>query len=354
MHQSTTLYMGMDVHQESMAVAYIAQDHGAEVTYLGTIGTRQADMDQIVRKLQSKATHLMFVYEAGPWGSWLYRHLSQKGDHCWVVAPSFIPKKAGDRVKTERRDAVPWARLMRSGDLTPVYVPHVDDDAIRDRTRAREETIGDIKAATSRLQAFFLRHDIRSTGRATWGAAHLRWLADVVCPTPAQPIVVQAYVRAVNAHTARLERLAPALTAPVPSWRWHPVVEALQALRGVQFTVAVTLVAELENLTRFDPPTALMQDLGLTPSEDTSGERRRPGAITTAGHTHARRVLVEGAWADRYPANVSRHLQRRLEHPSHVIQAISWKAQVRRCQRDRRRRARGTQATQVVVAMARA
>jgi transposase len=135
-------------------VASIAQDHGAEVTSLGTIGTRQADIDPIVRTLQSKAKHLMFVYEAGPCGSWLYRHLSQNGYHCWVVAPSFIPNKAGDRVNTDRRDAVPWARLMRSGDLTPVDVPQVEDEAIRDLTRAREETIGAIKAAKSRLKAF--------------------------------------------------------------------------------------------------------------------------------------------------------------------------------------------------------
>jgi transposase len=336
-----------------MAVAYIAQDHGAEATYLGTIGTRQADIDQLVRTLQSKAKHLIFVYEAGPCGYWLSRHLSQKGYHCWVVAPSFIPKKAGDRVKTDRRDAVQLARLMRSGDLTPVYVPQVEDEAIRDLTRAREDTIGDIKAAKSRLKAFFRRHDIRSTGRATWGAAHLRWLSEVVCPTPAQPIVFQEYVRAVTEHPERLGRLEQELTEHVQSWRLNPVVEALQALRGVQFTVAVTLVAALGDLTRFDHPTELMTYLGLTPSEYTSGERRRQGSITTAGNTHARRVLVEGAWASRYPAKVSRHLQLRLEHQSNVIQAISWKAQVRLCKRYRRLLARGKHANQVVVAIAR-
>jgi transposase len=249
---------------------------------------------------------------------------------------------------------VPLARLLRSGDLTPVYVPHVEDEAIRDRTRAREDTIGDIKAATSRLKAFRRRHDIRSTGRATWGVAPLRWLAAVVCRTPAQPIVSQAYVRAVTEHTERLEHLEPARKAHVQAWRLHPVVEALQALRGVPCTGAVTLGAELGDLTRFEHPPALRQYLGLTPSAYTSGARRRQGSITTAGHTHARRVLVEGAWASRDPANVSRHLQRRLDNQSNVIQAISWKAQVRRCQRDRRRLARGKPATHVVVAMARA
>jgi transposase len=242
---------------------------------------------------------------------------------------------------------------MHSGDLTPVYVPHVEDEAIRDLTRAREDTIGDIKAAKSRLKAVLRRHDIRYTGRATWGAAHLRWLAEVVCSTPAPQIVYQEYVRAVNAHTARLERLEQALKEHVQSWRLNPVVEALQALRGVQCTVAVTLVAELGDRTRFDHPTELRQYLGLTPSAYTSGERRRQGSITTAGHTHARRLLVEGAWAYRYPPKVSRHLQRRREHQSNVIQAISWKAPVRLGQCSRRLLARGQHANQVVVAMAR-
>jgi hypothetical protein len=153
MHQSTTLSMGMEVHQESMAVASIAHDHGAEVTDLGTSGTRQADLDPIVRTRPSTATHLMFVSAAGPWGSWRARHRRQHGDHGGVVAPSCIPHQAGDRVNTARRAAVPGARLLRSGDLTPGAVPHVDEDAIRARTRARDETIGDLKAATSRLNA---------------------------------------------------------------------------------------------------------------------------------------------------------------------------------------------------------
>jgi len=307
MSQFSTLYVGLDVHKESIAVAYVAQDHGAEVISLGTIGTRQADIEQLTRKLQSKAKHLVFVYEAGPYGDWLYRYLRKKGYDCWVVAPSLIPNKAGNRVKTDRRDAMQLARLMRSGDLAPVYVPTVDDEAIRDLTRAREDAIRDLKAAKFRLKAFLLRHDIRYTGRATWSPAHLRWLSEVVCPTPAQQMVFQADVRAVNEHSERLQRLEQELHEHVPSWRLHPVVEALQALRGVQFTVAVTTVAELGDLTRFDNPRQLMDYLGLTPSESSSGPRRRQGAITKAGNTHARRALVEGAWAYRYPANVSRH-----------------------------------------------
>jgi transposase len=353
MPQSSTLYIGLDVHKDSIAVAYVAKDHDAEVIYLGAIGTRQCDIDQLVRKLQSKATHLVFVYEAGPCGYWLYRYLTKQGHPCWVVAPSLIPKKAGDRVKTDRRDAVQLARLMRSGDLTPVYVPKVEDEAIRDLTRAREDALSDLKAAKFRLKAFLLRHDIRYTGRATWGPAHLRWLAEVVCPTPAQQIVFQEYVRAVTEHTERLQRLEQELHEQVQSWRLHPVVEALQALRGVQFTVAVTTVAELGDLSRFDSPRQLMKFLGLIPSEYSSADKRRQGAITKAGNTHARRALVEGAWAYRYPAKVSRHLQLRLETQPKAIQAISWKAQVRLCKRYRRLIARGKHANQVVVAIAR-
>ena len=353
MPESTTLYVGMDVHKESIAVAYVARDHDAQVIYRGTIGTRQADIDQLIRQLHSKAKHLVFVYEAGPCGYWLYRYLSKKGYVCWVVAPSLIPKKAGDRVKTDRRDAVQLARFMRSGDLTPVYVPTVEDEAIRDLCRAREDAIADLKAAKFRLKAFLLRHDIRYTGRATWSPAHLRWLSEVVCPTPAQQIVFQEYIRAVTEHTQRLQRLEQELQEHVKSWRLNPVVEALQALRGVQFTVAVTTVAELGDLTRFENPRQLMKYLGLIPSEYSTGERRRQGAITKAGNTHARRALVEGAWAYRYPEKVSRHLQLRLETQPKVIQDLRWKAQMRLCKRYRRLIARGKHANQVVVAIAR-
>ena len=354
MHQPRTRYVGMDVHQESSAVASVANAYGAEVVALGRIGTRQGDIDRLMRTRHSKSTHLVFVYEAGPCGSGLSRDLTKQGYVCWVVAPSLIPKQAGDRVTPDRRDAVPWARLRRSGDLTPVDVPPVADDAIRDLSRAREEALRDLKTATCRLKAFLLRQDLRSTGQATWSPAHLRWLAEVVCPTPAPQMIFQAYVRAVTEHTERLQRLEQALHEQVNTGRLAPVVEALQALRGVPCTVAVTLVAARGDLTRVETPRPLMRDLGLTPSAYSSGERRRQGGSTTAGHTQARRALVEGAWASRDPANVSRHLQLRLENLPKGLQDISWKAQVRRCQRYRQLSARGTHAHQVVVAIARA
>jgi transposase len=353
MSQSRTLFIGMDVHKDTIAVAYVAQDPGAEVTSLGTIGTRQCDIDQLLRKMQSKATHLIFVSEAGPCGSWLSRYLRKKDDDCWGVAPSLIPKKAGDRVKTDRRDALQLARLARSGDLTVVYVPQVHDEAMRDLTRARADAISDRKDAQFRLKAFLLRHDIRYTGRANWGPAHLRWLSAVVCPTPTQQIVLQEYGRAVQEHTERLHRLEHELHEHVQAWRVSPVVEALQALRGVPCTVAVTLRAAMGDLTRFDTPRELRQFLGLPPSEYSAGAQRRQGSITQAGNTHARRVLVEGAWASRYPAKVSRHLPLRRETQPKILQDISWKAQVRLCNRARRLVARGTHANLVTVAMAR-
>src|SRR5712692_2599460 len=236
MAQGSTLFIGLDVHKESIAVAYGSEEREAEVVFLGTIGTRHCDIDKLSRKLQAKGKTLHFVYEAGPCGYWLYRYLTKKKLLCWVVAPSCIPKKASDRVKTDRRDAVQLARLLRSGDLMPVYVPMVEDEAIRDLVRAREDALKAGKAAKAQLKAFLLRQDIRYEGRANWGPAHLRWLAKVVCPTPARQIVFQEYVRAVSEHTERLQRLEAELQTQVQTWRWVPVVEAIQGLRGVQFT----------------------------------------------------------------------------------------------------------------------
>jgi transposase len=354
MSQSGTRFLGMEVHNESIAVASVAPEHGAEVPCLGSLGTRQCDSDPRIRKRPSQATSLVCVYAAGLCGSWLSRSLTTQGSPCGVVAPSLLPTQAGDRVQTDRRDAGPLARLMRAGARTPVSVPTVAEEALRDLRRARAETLGARKAATLRRTACLLRHDIRSTGRATWHPAHLRWLSEVVCPTPAQQLVFQADVRAVTEPPARLQRLAQARPEQVNAWRLPPGVDALQALRGVQLTVALPTVAARGDLPRFDTPRELLQCLGLPPAESATGERRRQGALTTAGHTHARRALVAGAWASRDPATVRRHLQRRRDKHPQAIQDIRWTAQGRLGKRSRRLRARGTHATQVVGAMARA
>jgi transposase len=308
MRDSSPLYVGLEVHTEAIAVAYAREARDADVGFWGRSGTRQRDIDKRIRTLTSNATPRGVVDEAGPCGYWRSRDLSRTKLRGRVVAPSLVPTKAGDRVNTARRDATPRARLMRSGAVTPAAVPTVEGEAIRDLARAREAALGERKAAQTRLKAFLLRQDIRDEGRATWGPAHLRWLAAVGCPTPAQQIVVQEDVRAVAAHDERLQRLEPERREPVQGWRLAPVVQALQARRGVPCTVAVTRIAARGDLSRCEHPRPLMSDLGLTPGEDSSGERRRQGTITTAGHPFARRALIAGDWASRDPAKGSRHL----------------------------------------------
>ena len=353
MRESSTVFVGLDVHKDSISIAYVLNDPGAEVTYVGPIGTRQCDIDKLIRRMQSKARRAVFVYEAGPCGYWLYRYLTKKGLCCVVVAPSVIPKRPGDRVKNDRRDAVQLARLMRSGDLTPIYVPKVEDEAIRDLSRAREDALIDLKAAKARLKSFLLRHDIRYSGRANWNDAHLRHLATIVCPTPAQQIVFQEYLHAVTQRVERLDRLDAQLQDQVNCWRLHPIVEALEALRGVQFAVAVTIVAELGDLNRFFNPTELMAYLGLTPSEHSSGPKRRLGSITKAGNNHARRALIEGAWAYRHPAKISPAIRVRQQHLPEPIRNIAWKAQLRLCKRFRHMVGRGKHPNVTVTAIAR-
>jgi len=353
MKKHATLFVGLDVHKDSISVAHVPDDRRAEVTYVGRIGTRLSDVDRLIRRLQEKAEHLVVAYEAGPCGYVLHRHLTRRGVVCLVVAPSLIPRKPGDRVKTDRRDAIMLAKLLRSGDLESVYVPSVEDEAVRDLARAREDTVIVLKAAKSRLKAFLLRLGLPYTGRADWNDAHRRYLSRVVCPTPAQQVVYQELLHSVDEQVARLQRLEAELRDCVTRWRLAPVVRAYQALRGVQDTVAITVAAELGDLTRFDNPRQLAGFLGLVPSEDSSGDRRRLGGITKAGNGHARRVLVEGAWAYRFPAKVSPHIQKRLEGLPQTVRDIAWKAQVRLCRRFRRLQARGKNPNVVVTAIAR-
>jgi transposase len=332
MQKPTPLFVGLDVHKETISVAHAAGGTTAAPHFVGQIGTRQCDLDKLVRRLRSQSPRLVFAYEAGPCGYVLQRYLAGKGLDCRVVAPSLIPKRPGDRVKNDRRDAVELARLLRSGDLTGVYVPSVEDEAIRDVCRARDATRVTLKSAKLRLKSFLLRLGMNYVGRADWNDAHRRYLDEQV---------------------ERLARLELQLLELAPEWRLYPVVEALQALRGVQWLVALTVVAELGDLTRFDNPRQLAAFVGLTPSEHTSGEKRRQGSITKTGNGRARRVLIEGAWAYRYPAKVSVHIQRRIDKLPKVAQDIGWKAQVRLCKRYRRLIARGKHANIVTTAIAR-
>lgn len=353
MAKSTPLFVGLDVHKDSIAVAHATGGCADPPVFVGAIGTRQADLDKLIRRLQGKSPTLRFAYEAGPSGYGLYRYFTGKGLACDVVAPSLIPRRPGDKVKTDRRDAVELARLLRSGDLTAVYVPTVEDEAIRDLCRARDATRVTLKDAKLRLKAFLLRLGLHYVGRADWNAAHKRYLAKVVCPTAAQQIVFQEGVRAVDEQADRLQRIEAELRELAPRWRRYPVVEALQTLRGVQWVVALTVVAELGDLTRFDNPRQLAAFVGLVPSEYSSGVARRRGGITKAGNGRARRVLVEAAWAYRHPAKVSAHIQTRIDRLPQALQALGWKAQVRLCKRYRRLVARGKHPNVVVTAIAR-
>ena len=352
MNNDSTIHVGLDVHKESIAVAYAAP--GDEPQWLGDFGSRQVDIERFVRTLQSKGKTLCFAYEAGPTGFGLYRYLSRRGFACRVVSPTHIPKASGERVKTDKRDALNLARLLRNGDLRAIYVPTVEDESLRDLSRAREDAMHDLSEARLRLKSFLLRHDVRYEGRANWGAAHTRHLQDkVTLPTPVQQRVFQDYLDTVKRHHERLQRLEADLLEAAQTWRWYPVVKALQALRGFQFTAAVTVVAELGDLARFGHPKQLMSYLGLTPSEYSSGANRRLGGITKCGNSHARRMLIEAAWSYRYKEKVSRAIAERNEGQPVAIQEKAWAAQIRLCKRFRKLQARGLHKNKIVTAIAR-
>jgi transposase len=350
---SRTRAVGLAVHHDALAVADGADDQPPDGVFLGAMGTRPGASEHLSRPLPSKSQPLVLVDAAGPGGDWRARDLTQKGHVGWVVAPSWLPHKAGDRVTTTRRDAVQRARLRRAGARTPVSGPQVEDEAIRALSRARAAAIQALQAAPCRLHACLRRHDRRDPGRATWGPAPRRRRSAVVCAPPVPPLVCPEALRAVHEPTDRRPRRAHARHEPAQTWRLPPVIEALPALRGVPCPVAVTLVAELGALTRVDHPRQRRRSCGLPPAAYARGARRRQGAITPTGHPHARRALLDGAWASRDPAQVRRPLHRRREKLPPPLQASRWQAPGRLCPRDRTRCARGTHAQQVVVARAR-
>jgi transposase len=346
-------FVGLDVHKDTIDIAIAESGGDKEVRHFGKIDGDIAALDKAVRKLQSKGAKLHFAYEAGPCGYDIHRRLTMLGFTCIVVAPSLIPKKSGDRVKTDRRDAISLARLYRSGDLTAVYVPREDDEAMRDLTRAREDAVNASRTARQRLCAMLLRLGYRYGRKTTWNAAYFNWLSTIKMPHPAQQIAFQEYIHAVRECGERVNRLTEQIHKLIPEWRLAPVVKALQAMRGVSVMVATTTVAEIGDLSRFANPRQLMAYLGLVPSENSSGKKEKRGGITKTGNGHVRRALVEAAQTYHYQARVSRLLLARQEGLPESIRKIAWKAQVRLCGRFRKLTGRGKTRNKVVTAIAR-
>lgn len=345
-------YVGLDVHKETIAVS-VAEARGGEVRYIGEIANTPEAIDKLVKRIRKGSADLSFCYEAGPCGYGIYRQLAHLGWDCQVVAPSLIPKKAGDRVKTDRRDSLMLARLHRAGELTSVWVPDGAQEALRDLTRARDDMKHLQRQAKQRLLAFLLRHGKRYAGQSHWTQMHYRWLEAVKFDHPVQQIVFQEYVDTVKAATRRIEALNKLIESAAAESVFWPVIEGLMALRGVNLLTATTIVAEIGDLRRFASAPQLMAYLGVVPSEHSSGGTKSRGGITKTGNGHVRRVLVEAAWTYRHPARKTAVLQRRAKQTSEAVQEIAWKAQTRMCKRYRLLEAKGKLKVQVCTAIAR-
>jgi len=346
-----TRFIGLDIHKERISVAVAQSGRSGAVEYLGEIINEPGAISKLCDRLRRPGKPLAFCYEAGPCGYGVHRQLTSLGHRCNVVAPSLIPTKAGDRVKTNRRDATMLARLHRAGELTSVWVPDAEHEAMRDLIRLRSVVRQIVTRARQHLQGFLLRHG-KKHGPG-WGMAYRRWLSTLAFEHPAQQIAFQDYVDAVTDGERRLQRVEEQISSLLPAWNLRPVVDGLQAMRGISLINAVVLVAEVGDFTRFSNPRQLMAYFGLVPGEQSSGETARRGGITKTGNTRVRRALVEGAWAYRMRARIGRHKVDRIEALPKAVRDIGWKAQVRLCARYRRLTARGKTANVVNVAIAR-
>lgn len=351
MEERTKIHVGLDVHKDSISVA--AAEPGRAPGRL--ISKVTHDVNKLLKVLAKigQAEQLHIVYEAGPTGFGLQRALKAKGYVCDIIAPSQIPRRPGDRVKTDGRDAVQLAECSRAGQLSAVWIPEPEDEAIRDLARAREDAVNSRVQIRHQLKGFLLRHDVRYTGKTSWCGVYYRWLATLNFGAGAAQTAFTEYWQAVKAADDRVERLSNALLASITGWRLEPVVDALQALRGVAAITAIGLVAEIGDLGRFAHPRKLMGYLGLVPSEHSSGERTRRGSITKTGNAHARRLLTEAAWNYRFKARIGKQAQLRQQDLPESIRTVAWKAQLRLTQRFAALSARGLQVNKVCIAVAR-
>ncbi len=353
MKRSGEVFVGIDTAKARNAVAVAEGGRRGEIRYLGEFDNTPDAVAKLVRKLTDRCPTAHFCYEAGPTGYGLYRQILALGQRCTVVAPSLIPRRPGERVKTNRRDAQTLARLHRAGELTAVWVPDETHEAVRDLVRTRAIAIEDYRRKRQHVTSFLLRHGRSYPGTATWRGRHLRWLDTQNFPHAAQRLAFQEMLNAIRTGAERIDRLDAMLLEIVPAWTMAPVVSAFQALRGVGFQTATTLVAEVGDIRRFDHPRQLMAFLGLVPSERSTGETRRQGGITRTGNIRARKALVEAAWTYRHPAGIGDAHQRRQAQLPQQIRDIAWKAQARLCARYRRLVAKGKRTTVATTAIAR-
>jgi transposase len=348
------LFVGLDVHAQSITIAF-AEGGGGEARSYGAIPNDLHALERVFSKLRKAhpGAELRVSYEAGPTGFVLARRLVQLKIHCTVVAPSLIPGRSGDRVKTDRRDALKLARLHRAGELTAVHVPDASDEAMRDLCRARTDAVQDLRRGRAQLKAFLLRHGYRYTGKSAWTEAHRRYLRELVLPHAAQRVVLEDAIAAIAAAGDRIARLEDQMHSLLESWPKKPVVEAVMSLRGFAQIGAMVLVSELGGAWRFAHPRQLMAYLGLVPTENTSDERRHQGGITKTGNSHARWLVIEAAQHYRLTPKVSKELSVRQQGLSQELKACSWKAQTRLHKRMMQLLARGKQRNKVTVAVAR-
>jgi transposase len=341
-------FVGLDVHADSIAIA-VAEPGRGEPAVVAAIPN---DTTMLLKKLR-KLGRVKCCYEAGPTGFGLQRTLTKAGVECSVVAPSLVPSRSGDRVKTDRRDAARLARFLRSGDLTEVHVPEPATEAMRDLERAREDAKRAEHVARQQLNKFLLRHGRRHRGKRHWTKEHYRWLREQRFDHEAQQRVLEDYLQTVEDLGHRIERLTSSIVELVESWSLRPLVVGLQALRGISVISAVTLVAEIADFARFPSASQFMGYTGLVPSEYSSGEGRRQGRITRCGNTHVRRTLVEAAWAYQWRPKMSAAIRKRSERASNEVQRIAWRAQQRLHGRFSRLTYKGKATNKVIVAVAR-
>jgi transposase len=331
--ETITAYVGLDIHKDSVALA-IAPAGRSAPRFIGTINPSAAELCKALRRQRCSPENTLLTYEAGPCGYGWVRYLRKQHWQCEVIAPSRLTRNpAEQRIKTDRRDALLLARELRAGNLTSIVVPDERDEAMRDLSRAREDACAARLRVRLQMKAMLLRHGHHYTGKCSWTAAHERHLATIRFEHPAQEIAFNEYRAACKETGERVERITAQLRELCESWRMNPLVKALMCLKGLDFVAAVTFVAEIGDLTRFEHPRALMSYLGLVPSEYSSGASRRQGTITKCGNKHARRILVESAWTNRFKAQTTRTLEVRQQGQPKVIRDIAWKAQLRLAKR---------------------